>query len=182
MAPWFNVRKAAQVAAFFALKEQGEIYVLKLVKLMYLSDRKYMERYDVPILSDQLVSMPHGPVNSLSCNYINGSLEDASWDEFLTDRASHKVSVSRRNLTEEDLDELCRAEIAVLQEVWDQLGHMDRFALVDYTHENCPEWEDPNGSSNPIPYSRVFNFLRKPNSAELEERVIAERHLSANFG
>jgi len=181
MAPWFNVRKAAQVAAFFALREQEEIYVLKLVKLMYLADRKFMELYDVPILRDQLVSMPHGPVNSLCYNYINGSLVDEQWDEFLSDREAHKVGLSQDDLTEDALDELSPAERRVLQEVWNDIGHMGRFDLVKYTHENCPEWEDPNGSSNPIPYSRVFNFLQKRNSGDLGERVVAERHLATSF-
>ena len=181
MAPWFNVRKAAQVAAFFAIKERGEIFVLKLVKLMYLADRKFMELYDVPILHDQLVSMPHGPVNSISYDYVNGTEEAPEWDEFLLDRANHKVGLAQQNLAEDALDELSRAELRVLQQVWNELGHMDRFQLRNYTHENCPEWEDPNGSSNPIPYRRVFNFLHKANSAELEDRIISERQVAASF-
>ncbi len=32
--PWFNVRKAAQIAAFFAGKEGKRIQVLKLAKLI----------------------------------------------------------------------------------------------------------------------------------------------------
>ena len=181
MAPWFNVRKAAQVTAFFAIKERGEINVLKLVKLMYLSDRRFMEMYDVPILHDRLVSMPHGPVNSLSYNYISGTEEDAEWSAILCDGARHMVGLSLPELSEADLDELSRAEVRVLQAIWDELGHMDRFALRDYTHENCPEWEDPHGSSATIPYSRVFNFLRKDNSLELEDRIISERQVAAIF-
>jgi Protein of unknown function (DUF4065) len=65
MAFWFNVKKAAQVAAFFALKQGGQIHVLKLTKLVYLSDREFMDRYDIPITGDKLVSMDHGPVNSV---------------------------------------------------------------------------------------------------------------------
>ncbi|WP_088343579.1 MULTISPECIES: Panacea domain-containing protein [Rhodomicrobium] len=181
MAPWFNIRKAAQVAAFFTLKERGEIYVLKLVKLMYLADRRFMELYDVPILNDQLVSMQHGPVNSISYDYLNGAMESEHWNEFLRDRESHRVSTSRDDLTEADLDELSKAELRVLQEVWDRFGHMGRFEIRDYTHDHCPEWEDPNGSSMPIPYSRVFNFLRKANSAELEDRILSERQVATSF-
>jgi uncharacterized phage-associated protein len=181
MASWFNVRKAAQVAAFFAMKEGGTIYVLKLVKLMYLADRRFMELYDVPILNDQLVSMPHGPVNSITYNYLNGSMESTDWDDFLRDCENHQVSVSRIDIGQEQLDELSRAELRVLEEIWNQFGHMGRFEIRDYTHDNCPEWEDPNGSSTPIPYSRVFNFLNKRNSSELEDRVISERQVTAAF-
>ena len=33
---------------------------------------------------------------------------------------------------------------------------MTRWEIVDYTHDNCPEWEDPNGSSSPIPLEQLF--------------------------
>ncbi len=69
---WYNARKAAQVAAFFALSEGGKINVLKLVKLIYLADRSAMEAFEAPILNDKFVSMDHGPVNSITLNLING--------------------------------------------------------------------------------------------------------------
>ena len=45
----YSARKAAQVAAFFAIKEGGAINVLKLAKLLYLSDREHLSQYDFPI-------------------------------------------------------------------------------------------------------------------------------------
>lgn len=178
---WFNVRKAAQVAAYFALREGGEINVLKLTKLIYLSDRKFMELYDVSMLLDRLVSMDHGPVNSMTLNYINGYAESGDWDEFIADRAGHQVALSSTDITEGQLDELSDAELAVLADTWGQFGHMDRFALRDHTHDNCPEWDDPHGSSTPIRYAQVFKFLGKRNSAELEERVASDRHIASHF-
>lgn len=180
MTPWFNVRKAAQVASFFALQERGEINILKLIKLIYMADRKFMELYDVPILNDQLVSMPHGPVNSLTYDYASGTEEAPEWSEFLAGRAGHMVGLARA-LDEQDLDELSRAELRVLNAIWAELGHMDRFQIRDYTHDNCPEWEDPNGSSSPIPYSRVFNFLGNQHSSDLEDRILSERQVAANL-
>src|SRR5713101_1329927 len=85
MKPWFNVRKAAQVVAFFAQKQGGSINVLKLVKLIYLANRLAMERFVFPLLNDNLVSMDHGPVNSLTFDYINGYHDRAAWKEFVTD-------------------------------------------------------------------------------------------------
>lgn len=181
MAPWFNVRKAAQVAAFFALRQGGQINVLKLTKLIYLSDRKFMERYDIPILGDRLVSMDHGPVNSQTLNYINGTAESQLWDSFLSDRAGHMVGLAHNGITEESLDELSDAETDVLREIWGQFGYMDRYAIRDYTHANCPEWEDPHGSSTPIRYAQVFKFLGKRASSELEDRILSERHIASHF-
>lgn len=181
MPAWFNVRKAAQVAAFFALKQGGQIYVLKLVKLIYLSDRKFMGKYDVPIIGDQLVSMTHGPVNSMTYDYVKGTAESAEWDQFVSDRAGHMVGIANRDLSEENLDELSDAEVRILEETWAEFGHMGRFDLRDYTHVHCPEWDDPHGSSIPIQYAHVFKFLGKDNSAVLEDQVFAERRIATYF-
>ena len=137
-----------------------------------------MEKYDVPITGDKLVSMDHGPVNSLTYNYINGTAESAHWDAYMADGPQHMVVLSNNAITEDSLDELSDAEIRVLGEVWARFGHMGRFEIRDWTHKNCPEWDDPHGSSTAIRYSHVFKFLGKKNGAELEERVLAERRVA----
>lgn len=182
MATWFKVRKAAHVAAFFAKAEGGSINVLKLVKLIYLADRLFMQKYDTPMLNDLLVSMPHGPVNSMTLSYIDGLEEDREdWDAFIADRAQHNVGLARQDLRLSDLDELSEADLEVLDEVWTALGKMTPFQLRDHTHAQCPEWENPRGSSNPIPYERVFKYLNKESSADLAERVAASRTLDRIF-
>ncbi len=178
-APCYNVRKAAQVSAFFAQKEGGAINVLKLAKLLYLADREFMGRYDLPILFDNLVSMPHGPVTSMTMNYVNGlSQEDReAWDEFISDRAGYRVGLVNLNISSDDLDELSDAEVHVMESTWDKFGHMNQFQIRDYTHVNCPEWEDPQGSSYPIPYERVLKFLHKERSAEIARQIETLRSL-----
>ena len=179
---WYNSRKAAQIAAYFAMREGGNIAVLKAVKLIYLSDRRFMSAYDSSMLRDQLVSMEHGPVNSITLNQINGLTDDrAQWAEFVTDREDHRYSVANPDLGVDDLDELSRAELKTLGETWAEFGHMDQWAIRDYTHDHCPEWEDPNFSSQPIPYSRLFKFLGKPEPDELEKQVLRERTLESIF-
>lgn len=178
MVPEFKVRKAAQVIAYFAMAEGGAINVLKLVKLIYLADRAFMLRYDRPILNDRLVSMDHGPVNSITLNYINGcEVDRENWDSFVADRAGHDVALARAEISEDDLDELSEAELVVLRDVWARYRDYSSFRLANHTHKHCPEWEDPRGSSNPIPYERVFKFLDKPNAAELAAEVESERSL-----
>lgn len=168
----FSPRKAAQVAAFFALRHGGAINILKLVKLIYLADREFTANFDRPILFDRFVSMPHGPVNSLTYNAINGySSDPESRDQFVSDRANHKVGLTRATLSVDDLDELSEAELEVLELVWTRFGKMAPNDLVEYTHAHCPEWEDPHGSSEPIPYERVFKFLNRENSKALDANV-----------
>jgi uncharacterized phage-associated protein len=173
---WYDVRKAAQVAAFFAKAAGGKINVLKLVKLIYLADREAMGAFDAPILHDKFVSMDHGPVNSVTLNHINGLAEEKKeWSEFITDRHGHFVALTSDDLNIRDLDELSKAEIKVLRYIWERFSEMDGFALAEYTHKNCPEWEDPHGSSTPIPIERIFKFLGKTSGIELAAKIEAER-------
>lgn len=180
----FNDRKVAQMAAF--LLSQGGVRMahLKLMKLLYLADREAMAQYGAPISGDRIVAMPHGPVLSMTLNLMDGDVESSpdGWDSLISDKENHELSL-KRAVTRDDLDELSQADIDVLAAVWKQFGHMDKWAIRDYTHDHCPEWTDPNGSSNPIPYANVFRALGQPENVamELGARIEAERSLDKIF-
>jgi uncharacterized phage-associated protein len=179
---WFKTRKAAQVAAFFARKEGGTINLLKLVKLIYLANRRAMERYDYPVFDDYLYSMDHGPVNSTVLDYINGTRQDADdWEEFVASRSHHNVGLRHKKGSNSDLDELSDADLGVLNRIWDRFGKMDQWELVKYTHKNCPEWEPPRGTSLLIPYERIFRVLGKKHFLELAQQIDNQRALEASF-
>jgi len=169
------------MAAFFAREQGGAINVLKLTKLVYLADRRSMQKFDLPISGDNFVSMDHGPVNSITYNYINGMEEQRDgWAEFIADRAGYEVGLVRE-ISDDDLDQLSRAEIETLNEVWAEFGHMDRYQIRDWTHKNCPEWENPHGSSAPIAFERVLGFLNKPNARDIADDILSNRNVNAAF-
>lgn len=180
MDDWFNSRKAAQVAAFFCQRQGNSIAVLKLVKLIYLADRTFMAKCGLPITNDRHVSMPHGPVNSLTYNLISGVIESDDWSELIFDRADNEVGLARA-LTDDDTEELSDAEVNTLEVVWAEFGHMSKFEIRDWTHANCPEWEDPNGSSTPIPHERTLRFLGIENPSQFASRVKAHRAFRATI-
>ena len=178
---WFDERKAAQVAAYFARKESGQIDILKLVKLIYLSDRKNMERNGHPIINDKFVSMPHGPVNSMTLNYINGAVDHAEeWDKYISDRAGYTVATAKE-FDIDDFDELSDTDLETLDAVWKECGNMTKWEIRDWTHEHCPEWEYPQGGAEPIPHERVFKFLGFENANELASQVKIERGIDELF-
>jgi hypothetical protein len=55
--------------------------------------------------------------------------------------------------------------------------------LVDYTHDRLPEWEDPQGSSNPIPYERLFSAigLSEAQATDLKERMDQQKYINSTF-
>lgn len=176
--PGYDIPKAAQVVAYFALKSGGSINVLKLSKLVYLAERESMKRYDAPMFFDRLVSMPDGPVASITLNFIDGENEEPVWSKFVSPRSGVEVSVAP-DVSVEMLDNLSEADLEILDDLWKRFGSFDRYALRDWTHkkENIPEWTDPAGSSYSIPHRDVFEHLGK-DGLSLERDVEEYRNLS----
>lgn len=179
----FNERKVAQMAAFLLDRRGGRMAHLKLMKLLYLADRESMARFGAPISGDHIVAMPHGPVLSMTLNYMDGDVESSpgGWEDWISDKDDHEVSL-RKPVTREGLDELSDADVDTLEAAWNQFGGMSRWEIRDYTH-TLPEWQDPKGSSLPIPYQKVFHALGRtfPEAEELASRIEAERSLDRLF-
>lgn len=181
----FNEQKAAQVAAWFIGQEGGAMPHLKLMKLMYLAERESMKRSGYPMMGDRLVALKYGPVLSQTLNHINDqapSTPGNGWDSWISDRADNKVALVNP-VSPEDLDELSRADLAVLADVWRDCGHMTKFAICDYTHrpDVCPEWRNPGDSMFIIAYADVFAALGYPpeQAAQMAAEVEAQHAIDA---
>lgn len=176
--PYFNERKAAQAAAYLLYRGGGRLPVIKLVKLLYLAERLSLQRYGEPLTGDRLVSMPHGPVLSLTYGLIQGaySPSEGGWDAWVADRSGHDVELADSSMIrspEQDLTALSDSDLEVLAETWTSFGHWEKFKLRDYTHSGaCPEWRDPAGSSAPIGYAEL---LRATGYAAEDAQALAAR-------
>lgn len=168
--PLFNEKKAAEVAAFFLLKaanRNASMTVLKLMKLMYLAERESYRLYGDPIIGDALVSMPNGPVLSASLNLINATPDERDdgsyWDKLIAEREDRYMALRPDTgvTSTEDLMELSQADAEILETIWARFGTKSALQLRDYTHDpkNCPEWEDPDGSSIPIETETLLRGL-----------------------
>lgn len=171
----FNELKTAQIAAYFLLKNDGCLPILKLMKLLYLADREAMTCYDTPLTYDRMVSMPHGPVLSQTYDLMGGNSKpiQGGWEDWISDRENHNVSLNKEKLSRDSFYKLSNADIEVLDQVWEKFGHMSKWELRDFTHDQCSEWKDPQGSSLPISYEDVFRAVGKPPiiARELAEQI-----------
>lgn len=161
----FNEKKAAQAAAYFLFRAGGSLKVLKLMKLLYLAERRSFEKFGEPMIGDRLVSMPHGPVLSSTYNHMNGELLsiEGGWDSWVADRAEHDLELRNPQALrspELDLLELSDADLQILGETWQKFGRMDQWELREYTHDHCPEWKDPDGSMIPMQPEELFEALK----------------------
>jgi uncharacterized phage-associated protein len=146
--------KATQASARLLQLAGGRLNHMKLVKLLYLADRKALLQFGRPITFDWYVSMPHGPVLSFTLDKINDSPapnETSYWHRFISERRDHQVTL----LGPAPRDQLSPAEEQLLDAVWQEFGTMNQWELRDYSH-SLPEWRDPKGSSLPIQISDIL--------------------------
>lgn len=176
--PMFSPAKAAHVTAYFAIREGGDIDVLKLAKLVYLAEREHLDVYERPLTGDTLVAMPHGPAPSLTLDHVNGCARgDARWDSVVDDRGAYRVGLKNIAMTLDDLA-LSASERSILTDVYDRFGDLDGFALRDFTHDHCPEWTDPEGSSRRIELPVLLAALGKEDVKAIIERMEHSPHPS----
>jgi len=160
----YDEQRTAQAAAFFLHKAGGRLPVLKLMKLLYLAERESFRLHGEPISGDRLVSMPHGPVLSVTLNIVNGwgGNSRGGWNDWIEDRSGNELALRDPSLirTEQDLLALSEDDVDILNETWSKFGHLGKYELVEYTHSPaCPEWEDPEGSSLPLPLTRLLRAV-----------------------
>ena len=132
----FDERKVAQMAAYFLQRQGGEMAILKLMKLLYLSERESLNRYGMPMTGDFVVSMDHGLVLSNTLNLANGtsieSVEDG-WDSWISPREGYDTKLKVQTCAD-DFDELSEADMEILEHTWKEFGDFDKWQLRNYTH------------------------------------------------
>jgi len=174
MAPGVQEEKITQAAAYLVQKRgQGFISYMKLIKLLYLTDREALKRWGRPVTFDRFSAMPHGMVLSGTLDLITGEELGTVWNKAFEAHGDHEIKLKATQQT----GMLSRAELKLLDEIFEQFGKMSRWDIADFTH-SLPEYVDPNGSSIPVRVSDVLKFGDKT-PAEIESIVSELESLSA---
>jgi uncharacterized phage-associated protein len=146
----FQHERATQAAAHLLYRRGGTMSYMKLLKLLYLADRKALVEHGRPITFDRYVAMKHGPVLSQVYDLMVGEEAPDSppsyWRSLISEPADYRVRLLH---ADPPVDALSPAQLALLDNIFDEFGAMYRWNLVRYVH-TLPEWTDPHGSSVPI--------------------------------
>jgi uncharacterized phage-associated protein len=170
----FDESKATQVAAYFLRLRGGQMHYIKLIKLLYLTDREALIRWGATVTTDRHVSMDNGPVTSRILNLITEDRSKPIWAEYISaPMGEYEV----RLLKEAPTDKLSRAEEALLYEIFQTYGHRNRWELIDNVMHKLPEWQDPHGSSIPI---HIRDILVAAGEDEEEIRAVMRELHSIN--
>ena len=158
--PRFREDKTTQAATILLELSGGTMNYMKLIKLLYLVDRKALSAWGQPVTFDVYVSMNQGPVLSRTLDLINEGIRpghESYWNEHISTPKDYSVSLEKST----DLEKLSDAEVALIQEVFDQYGRMGKWDLVDLLHKELGEWRHPHGSCLPIGYEDILSSVGK---------------------
>ncbi len=145
----FSTEAAAQASALFARENGGKIEVLKLMKLMYLSERESVRVRGRLMFNDEHYSLPHGPICSGVLNGINGRSERPIWKQYVVRERQIVSSLS------DDTDYLSRSDMQIIRQVWVTYGWMSVSQIRNWTHENCDEYTELNSGRMRISISEM---------------------------
>jgi uncharacterized phage-associated protein len=144
----FDEAKATQAAAYFLKLRGGRMHYIKLIKLLYLTDREALLRWGRLVTTDEHVSMKNGPVTSTILNLITEEQRHKPiWSEYVSAPiGEYEVQL----LKDAPTSKLSRAEEKLMSEVFKEYGHRNRWDIIDNVMHKLPEWQDPGTSSIPI--------------------------------
>lgn len=154
----FNEEKATALAVFFLDREGGKMEDLKLMKLMYLSERESLRRTGSSITGDLFYSMKNGPVLSHTLDIMSprDQADLASiWRRHISVPSEFWLKIVERL---DPTGYLSEAEVGIASDVWTTHGRKSKWELVDLVH-TFEEWVDPLGSSRPIMLQDIFKGL-----------------------
>lgn len=174
----FDERKATQMAAYFLHKNGGRMNLLKLIKLMYLADRESLNECGFAISGNHYYSLDHGPVLSETLDLMRGSEQSDYWDQWISERDGHFLSLRNKDPEPDDFGRLSPADCDIMDRIWRKFGSWGHWRIRDYTHKHCPEWQDPQGSSIPIKEQSIFEALGVPKdqARQLAAHIDDQRH------
>jgi len=178
--PTFQSRKVTEAAGQLLKLGGGSMFYIMLLKLLYLVDRAALQRFGKHVSNDRHVSMDNGPVLSCTYNLIRESpaAPPSYWRQHIEKRGLQVALLS-----DPGCDHLSEAESDLIQEVFTEYGHWDRFALIEHMHRNFGEWTDPEGSSIPIAIHKILEAQGAPRESAMavENELTAMRELSSLY-
>jgi uncharacterized phage-associated protein len=169
----FDEKKATQATALLITKSGGSINYMKLIKLLYLTNREAMSRWGRPVVPDGYYSLPHGPILSRVLGLINEQLRPGTasfWKEHITAPRDYTIQIAE----DPGFDEFSPREISLINEVFLKYGHMNEWDLVEWCHSNLKEWKDPEGSCieiEPAEILAVAGWKKEDIQTQLEEEA-----------
>jgi uncharacterized phage-associated protein len=158
-------QKRINSVLFFASKSRDKkIDRLKLMKLLWLSDRIHLNRYGRTILDDKYYAMKCGPVLSETDDVSQKNIDQV-------------ICVNGFNIEAQEgpnLDYFSESDLEVMNLVWANYGILPPAKLVTYSHK-FPEWKRYKKDLDKGPVKRfemiMDDFFEDPEDVRFQSLV-----------
>jgi uncharacterized phage-associated protein len=151
----FNQKKTTQAAARFLKLAGCRMNYMKLIKLLYLTDRGAFLRWGRPVSGDKYFLMKLGPVLSEVHDLITevpSPSEESFWGAHISPLSNCEVELK----AEPGNDELSKAEEKLIDEIFAAYGGYEPFDLVDLLHKTLPEWKEIKSGRIALEYREIL--------------------------
>lgn len=165
----FSSEKILQEISFLLSLNGNKMNLLKLIKELYLIDRKSIEERDSSVSGDTYYSLKHGPILSMTLDMLT-DVSNNNWNDFLQSKPTkyYPNIILKKEIS--DYDRLSVKDKEYIIEISEKFSSYNEFQLEDYTHKNLPEWKDPNGGSEKIKFRDIMRALGRS-----DEEIIAAK-------
>lgn len=181
--PKYREDKATEAAARFLERAGGKMEYMKLLKLLYMMDRKALIQFRMPVTFDRYYSLNNGPILSATKDImLEPPTEEAGavWAEHISPAAGYTVHLIKAT---DELNPLSDAEIELIDEVYDEFAEKNMWDLVKLTH-TLPEWHFPNGGAIPFDFRDILlgEGMGGDEILAIEEEIKSTARLEQHLG
>jgi uncharacterized phage-associated protein len=142
----FDLEKAIQAVGVVLRHEGLTSDRVRLLKLLYIADRRSLEKFGRPIIGSKMVALPYGPLHSHILDLIHDKHVGTSrWASFFR---NHGVRVEL--VQQPDVGLLSKQEIDLLAEVAIEFAETDDWDLVHKVTHKFVEYGRNIGARIPI--------------------------------
>lgn len=151
-----NERKVTDAVARLIEKSGADVDYLRVMKLVYLSDRAAIAKRGSPIVGGHYYSMRKGPTvgEVMDCVHHRSA---PRWKEFISARKGNALNL----LARPSYSSLSAPEIEILDAVVAEHFSRSTDDLVVWCHENCPEYVEVFWGRKPIEIESILRAEKK---------------------
>ena len=162
----YQVEKAAQAVAFLVQKLGGKASLQKILLLVYLADRRFLEKYDLFMFNDLVFTK--GPDNLYTRHLLLGkgsAYENKILTKYLTFEENNLIAKS-----DIYFGELCSSTKEILTDLAQQFYWYYTNELKTFIQDNCPEFKTQS-----IRLTGLLTILGKKNPRQFEQYLWDQR-------
>jgi uncharacterized phage-associated protein len=177
--------RGMEAAGYLLQKGGGSMKYIRLVKLLYFSDRLSVGEYEYPITYDNFSALPMGPVVSTTLNLITNhnkpdykKIDSTHWDTVFETRGDF-IGIKEKY---PKLRKLSPVDVEILDQIHDENKYLTNWQVV-VKSETLPEWHDPDGSSFPITIKNLLIAMghNEEDAERIQSQIMESSKLDSIF-